>query len=228
MPSPSMFSSRTDYTTRVNEIENYLSFVSELEASTVSLVFSADSSLGVNDARIWLRTLRASCFLLIYNLMESTMKNSVEAIFSDLALHSTIYDDCRIEIKKVVLSNFRIMSTDKAVNELAIIAKDVVVKSFDKTKVFSGNVDAQRIREISRRYGFSRPSADGSKLVDIKVHRNDLAHGNKSFGAIGRDYVASDITTIFQGVQTYLVSAMDNIEHYIENKHYLAAIAPTS
>lgn len=226
-----MLDVRRDFSTRVLEIKNYLDFASEIDAGTIGFVFNPGSSLNAANADSWSKTLRASCFLLIYNLVESTMKNAIEAIFDDLKFHSVPFDDCREGVRRVVLNNFKAFSPDRALQSMAQIALDIVVKTFDKGRVFSGNIDSRKIDEVASQYGFTKPTGKGYHLQSIKNHRNDLAHGDKSFDEIGRDYVVTDIVTMFQDTQSYLESALDNVETYIDGRFYLtsiATIAPSS
>jgi hypothetical protein len=221
MPNLSMIEVRRDFNIRTAEIKNYLNFASEIDAGTISLQYNAESSLNPILAQAWSKTVRASCFLLIYNLVESTMKNAIAAIFDDLQSHSVPFDACREGIKKVVLNNFKALSPERALSELLQIALDVVIKTFNKDKIFSGNIDSRKISEIAATYGFATPIGQGHHLLTIKNHRNDLAHGDKSFDEIGRDYAIGDIVNMFTHTELYLQSALDNIELYIDNQVYL-------
>jgi hypothetical protein len=221
MPNLAMIEVRRDFNIRTGEIKNYLNFTSEIAAGTVTLQYNAGSSLNPIQAQAWSKTVHASCFLLIYNLVESTMKNAVAAIFDDLQSHAVPFDACREGIRRVVLNNFKALSPERALSELLQIALDVVIKTFDKDKIFSGNIDSRKISQIAETYGFAAPVGQGHHLLTIKNHRNDLAHGDKSFDEIGRDYVISDIVNMFVHTESYLKSALDNIETYIDNQVYL-------
>jgi HEPN superfamily protein len=65
---------------------------------------------------------------------------------------------------------------------------NVVIATFRKEELASGNVDARLIREIAKLYGFSVPSMKSDELLTVKTNRNDLAHGQKSFAEVGRDF----------------------------------------
>ena len=45
-----------------------------------------------------LKTFKASALLMLYNLMESSVTNAVEAIFDELEKQSVSFDQCREEI----------------------------------------------------------------------------------------------------------------------------------
>lgn len=221
MPSLAMIDVRRDFDVRANEIRNYLNFASEIDSGSIILSYSGSSLLSAVDAQLWSKTVRASCFLLIYNLVESTMKNAIAAIFDDLQNNSIPFDSCREGIRRVVLNNFKALSPERALQELITIALDVITKTFDKGKIFSGNIDSRKINEVSDIYGFARPVGIGHHLLAIKNHRNDLAHGDKSFDEIGRDYDISEIINMFDASKQYLESALNNIEVYIDTQTYL-------
>jgi hypothetical protein len=225
MPSLAMIEVRRDFNVRAAEIKNYLNFASEIDSGKLVLHYGAESTLSSGDALAWSKTVRASCFLLIYNLVESTMKNAVAAIFNDLQLHAIPFDACREGIRRVVLNNFKALSPERALGELLQIALDVVIKTFDKDKIFSGNIDSRKIVEVAGIYGFASPTGQGHHLLTIKNNRNDLAHGDRSFDDIGRDYDIEEIVTMFDLSKSYLESALTSIEHYIDNQTYLASAA---
>ena len=92
-------------------------------------------------------------------------------------------------------------------------------------KIFSGNVDAKKIKEIADKYGFSHQTdskftKNGAKLVTVKEKRNDLAHGEISFQECGKDYTIQDIIAIKNEVIKYLEEILNNIEQFLlQDKH---------
>ena len=181
---------KRDFVERKWEIRRYLKFVSSLDEKEIRL---ADRSLE-RDAyehlaeQELLKTLKANLFLLLYNLVEATTKNAIEAIFERLSRESVSFDVCRSELKQVVLRNLKGHSVDQIHVCMTSIAIDVVTKTFRKEQLFSGNVDAREIRKTAKKYGFNYPKIDGNELLTVKTNRNDLAHGDKTFSAVGADY----------------------------------------
>ncbi|MDJ0636882.1 MAG: MAE_28990/MAE_18760 family HEPN-like nuclease, partial [Xenococcaceae cyanobacterium MO_188.B29] len=97
---------------------------------------------------------------------------------------------------------------------------------FDKEKLFSGNIDARKIKQTAEIYGFSyktdpKKTQDGYDLLKIKTNRNDLAHGFKSFEEVGRDASADELLQIKKRVICYLREILQNIETYISKQEYL-------
>ena len=58
-------------------------------------------------------------------------------------------------------------------------------------------------------------------LLTIKVNRNDLAHGIKSFIEVGRDKTADELLEIKDKTISYLRRILKNIEIYLDNQEYL-------
>jgi hypothetical protein len=219
-----MIGVQLEFDRRVLEIEEYVKFLEKIESNQVLLTIPnsnspAFSSQEQNDL---LRTLKANAFLLLYNLVESTIVNAVEAIFDEFSTQGVSFDACRKEVQLIVLDNLKCHKTSKILPRLNAIAIDVVAKTFQKDRIVSGNVDARKIKEMAEAYGFLKPSADGDQLLTVKSNRNDLAHGVKSFSEVGRDFLASDISPIKTKVIHYLNTTLANIASYIRQREYLA------
>lgn len=215
-----------DFQDRVNEIESYFDFVLNVANGNTQLIKkgealeSAYSSQNQSDL---VRTFKATAFLLLYNLMESTVSNAVEAIFDELSSLTISYDDCRKEIRRVVLTNLKQQDVVEILPVLSRLSIDVVSKTFRKNKIVSGNVDAKKIRKVADEYGFAHPSADGTSLATIKSSRNDLAHGSKSFAEVGRDYTITQLIEMKDKAIDYLNAMLANVASYIIQQHYLSA-----
>ena len=94
-----------DFQERVEEINRYFAFLEKLEQETLQLSVLKDDGQRENiplDSQL-IKTLKANSFLLLYNLVESSMRNAVTAIFDELKNKKVSYNSVRIEIKKIVL-----------------------------------------------------------------------------------------------------------------------------
>jgi MAE_28990/MAE_18760-like HEPN len=217
-----------EFQERVAEIESYLDFVRTVSDGSTLLRRASDNTPAYTSASQdnLLRTFKASALLMLYNLMESSVKNSVESIFDELEKQTVSFDDCREEIRLVVLGNMKQHSAPKLLSMLSILTTDVVTETFRKADIFSGNIDAREIKGVARQYGFSEPKSRGDRLLTVKTQRNDLAHGSKSFAEVGRSFSVEDILQIKQDVIDYLREMLNNITAYLDAKSYL--IAPTT
>jgi hypothetical protein len=222
---------------RAKEVSKYFYFLKNLDQGSIQLSMGNSNNIKTKPIDDDLeKTLKATGYLLLYNLVEATMRNAIETIFDELKTQRVSFDDVREEIKKIVINHVRdkdIQSTDSLLINLRNISVDIVSITFDalvkkenKKRLFSGNVDAQEIRNTAKIYGFSyqtnkSKTRDGIDLLTIKTNRNDLGHGFKSFEEVGRDATADELLKIQKRVICYLREILKNVETYISNKEYL-------
>jgi hypothetical protein len=214
-----------DFQDRIGEIEAYFSFIDRIDNGSALLIEkgSHEPAYTMQERNDLIRTFKASAFLLLYNLMESTVSNAIEAIFDELANTDTPFDSCCQNIRRVILGNLKQHNPEEIVSNFNCLATDVVTKTFQKNKIVSGNVDARKIKDVAKEYGFAHPSADGTYLLTVKTSRNDLAHGSKSFAEVGREYSMNEIIIIKVKVIAYLNAMLSNVADYIDQQHYLNA-----
>jgi len=108
------------------------------------------------------------------------------------------------------------------------IAIEIIIAGFDEKDLFSGNIDARKIKQTANEYGFSSQTdyaktGKGADLLSIKSNRNDLAHGYKSFAEVGKDKTADELLEIKKKTVSYLREILQNIEQYLSNKEYLGS-----
>jgi len=217
-----------DFNTRVEEVNKYFHFLKELTAKNTKLTVleeNGNQTIKPIDPKLVI-TLKANGFLLLYNLVESTMRNAIEAIFEELKSRRVSFDSVRIEVKKIVLYNFKNRSPDDVHSRITDISTDIIKAGFNRRKLFSGNVNRDKIAKTAREYGFSchtdyTKTKHGENLDAVMEKRNDLAHGNKSFASVGRTVTIGDIVQIKDEVVEYLRQILINIENYLDNQEYL-------
>ncbi|MDZ7992312.1 MAG: MAE_28990/MAE_18760 family HEPN-like nuclease [Nostoc sp. EfeVER01] len=217
-----------DFDDRAQEVSRYFLFLKNLEQGSIKLSMGNAKNTKTKSINNDLeKTLKATGFLLLYNLVESTMRNAITTIFDEFQNKNISFDDATNKIKKIIIKNFKDNnSTDTLLQNINNISCDIISSSFDKEKLFSGNIDARKIRQTSEMYGFScttnsKKTKDGSDLLTVKTNRNDLAHGFKSFEEVGRDATADELLEIQKRVISYLKGILENIESYLSNKEYL-------
>jgi MAE_28990/MAE_18760-like HEPN len=216
-----------DFDTRVQEVDAYFLFLEELVSENTKLATVKDGTQEINVISKELsKTLKANGFLLLYNLIESSMRNAIEAIFNELQENRISFDVVRLEIKKVVLQNLKNRSPDNIHTRITDISLDIIMAGFQSRELFSGNIDKDEIVKTARKYGFSYDTdydktKHGQNLNLIMKNRNDLAHGNKSFAEIGRDTSIEDLLRIKTEVIEYIGQILRNIETYLNSQEYL-------
>lgn len=216
-----------DFNERCQEVSKYFVLLKNLEQETIKL------SMGKNDKprtkvvdSDLLKTLKASAFLLLYNLAESTMRNAIQAIFDELGSKKVSFDEIRPELKTIVLQNIKKRNPDKIKSKITAIALDIITVGFNKEELFSGNIDGKLIKKTAKQYGFShetdyQKTKNGEDLLTVKSNRNDLAHGIKSFAEVGKEQTADELIQIKDKVIRYLRQILQNIESYLAQQQYL-------
>lgn len=218
-----------DFNIRVREIDAYFKLLDSFINQDARLFFPNKQShkfKKLDDELI--KVMKANCFLLLYNLIESSIKLSITEIYDTITLKTKKYEDVKDEIRKIWISekykNFKDQGTEFIFTTMNHIADDIIDIKFKPEKVLSGNIDGMKIRKLSTTYGFSNKAhylaRDGVKLHQVKKQRNDLAHGAISFSQCGRQYTYDDLFEIKQQVITYLRSILNNIKIYLDNEYY--------
>lgn len=178
-----------------------------------------------------LHVLRAGTFLILYNLVEASARAAIQAIHDDMAAGRVPFGDLNVGIRREVVKGFKRKGDANVHHMMTDLPVDLVSASLDVDYHFSGNVDAKLIREIAERYSFSadtdkKKTRDGVDLLTVKSHRNDLAHGDKTFDEVGRSFTGRDLLEIAIRTVTYVEGILNNVVDYLEAEGYRAAPPP--
>jgi len=224
-----MISVLSDFERRVEEINIYFLLLENIEEKYAVLYFPKKRThkYQPHDTEL-IKILKANLFLLLYNLSESSIKQSLSEIYEQITDQQLKYDKVIDEIKKIWIdekhNNFRNKGTDNIFKVISNLAEEIIEIKFDSEKMISGNIDGRKIKEFSVKHGFSsivhKNTKDGIKLHQVKVQRNNLAHGNTSFAECGRNYTISDLREIKHEVIIYLRRILKNIEKYLIKRKY--------
>lgn len=218
-----MTNTRSEYNKRLDEVEIYFNALSFLDngSCTISCINIMGERLEMPVDENLSRILKANGFLLLYNLIEATVRKSIDAVFNAIHSNSPTYKKLTSELRKLWLKQ---ESKNASLDKIISIAESVLTNellSFREDCInISGNIDAQEIRKILKQFGGNEIS-DGRNLKTIKDKRNHLAHGEFSFSEIGKDYTIQDLVKYKDDAKEYLDKVLDEIKHYIENKNYL-------
>jgi MAE_28990/MAE_18760-like HEPN len=217
---------RDDFAIRKAQVSRYLEVVEQQELAT-------NAQAHVDGQAERLNVLRGGHFLILYNLVESSIRGAVEAIHDRIVTDRVPLQDLTDSIRRDVIRSFKSRCnpdehrdmTDVPV-ELVAIALDI-----DAGYPFSGNIDARKIREIGDIYGFStvtprETTRDGADLLTIKSIRNDLAHGIKSYDEVGRDHLVSDLKDLSDRSTAYIEAILIAVERFLVERRFLRPPEP--
>ena len=166
----------------------------------------------------FLKILKSNALLMIYNLVESTIMGGILEIYDELCqrgVSSQVYD------KKAHFNSYR----EKAIEIInAILSEDTIIMDRKATDI-SGNLDAEKIRQVCNEHGIVYQVDPGCRggfvLTDVKEKRNNLAHGTISFVECGRNYSIEDLEKIKNETILFLQGILSGMEDYYNNQRYL-------
>lgn len=213
---------KDEFERKIQEIEIFFELLENIELEEICL---KDDSILTDLNKI----LKASFFLMLYNMVESTMRESVIAIYDKIDSHGIPFNQLGSKLRKKILKDCKksYIGIDSLHNETGSdIARELLKASLSEKNLFSGNIDSDLIKATALQYGFSygtdpNRTRHGEKLQTIKEYRNDLAHGNTSFSEIGRSYSLNQLREYKEETIAYIEKIIENIEYYLNNRKYL-------
>ena len=228
-----MVSLRNYYAERKSDVKAYVTLIKRL-----------DAQMSPQKSR---RILRANVFILLYNLIESTIANCGQELnreFVDITT-AQIPDLTESIVNYWIEHTLTCYLTKKGTRiskqlryeNIKNLAKKISMPTSSLELEFNfegiGNLDYSEIKRIFNKYGIEtrlpkklyqkicRPRFDSKGILQfIKDTRNALAHGEKSFTEFG-DYSPEDIKKFAVTVFEYLECMIGKIEDFIQNKKYL-------
>ncbi len=233
---------REEFDKRISEIGIYFEILEAIELdkpklSSFDVIEERKKELIFDSQRI--NIFRASAFLMLYNLVESTIYNSIvlifEAINSEKHVPKLKYYDVIDEVKTYWLRN--IYKHDERMEKHTIINKfkEITDRIFNDSIILAstyirhgGSLDASTINETAKSLGVKlgyliknyKKETHGEALMEIKQKRNWLAHGEKSFAEIGQDYPFIRLDDWRKYIVEHLEKFILSIEDYIKNEDY--------
>jgi len=218
-----------EFESKVKEIDEYFSFIS----TTTHLERDFDETKIVKVSKTVQDVLKANLFLLLYNLVESSFKKSLESICIQITNDEITYVKVVPEIRKIWINkqykNFEstcvipreMQKSEFLMNKIDNIAEDIIDIKFDNE--LSGNVTTKQIKDLTTQYGLQSNEIlekEAKSLFIIKNKRNNLAHGNESFSECGRDYTLEKLEELKDESVDYMRFILGQIKAFIDDKQY--------
>lgn len=224
-----MQNTKNEFIKRLSEVNIYFETIELLDKGSCKFVcmdingIIIEKYIDPNLSKI----LKANGFLLLYNLIEATIRNSINAIINSVHAENMTFrmlsERLRIlwlnqEIRGLKDNSFNVKILREKMTDIStkILSDELLIFKNECVNI-SGNIDAQEIRNIAKQFGYSE-SRNGSGLLTIKEKRNKLAHGEFTFADVGQDYSVGDLLRFKQETEAYLNDVLSQIESYINNK----------
>lgn len=213
---------KKDFNQRIAHAKEYYSFLSFIDSNsdlTRCKIAIATNELEVSSEL--LKILKSTCYLILYNAIESAIYNCTEKIHSTIETEKISYGEASGEIQNLwsrccPSKNIKEIIDQVITNEPIIIEKKLVN--------ISGSIDVAKIREIQQAYGLHGPivktRSAGDSFLRIKNRRNKLAHGEVTFTTASNDTTVSELQTMIQDVESYLSSFLELVCDYLNETKF--------
>ncbi len=222
---------------RVVEVNKYFAFLKLLDEPQVSITLPQRTQRKVMPIDSHLhRMMKASSFLVLYNLVESTIRRALTEVYErieDKGAYANLTDKLRAEWIRQRCSPLRDpnVRSDTIESYAAQLIDEVLqggsIKLSQRGNSLrnTGNLDAKRIRELCDRHGIALQihytAKGGGELRTVKTKRNSLAHGDELFSEVGRDFTYGQLDEIKRQVIVYMRSVLRSIGRFVAEGHHL-------
>jgi hypothetical protein len=217
-----MINTKNEYNKRLSEVEIYFDALTLLDKGFCEIVCTdiegnqTEMNIDYNLSTI----LKANGFLLLYNLVEATIRNSINAIFESVHSKNITFKYLTDNLRELwIKQEIKNIKQEDIFNLLKKVLENELILFKAECINVSGNIDAQKIRDIARQFGYQE-SKNGRDLVTIKEKRNKLAHGEFTFSEIGKEYTVRELIDFKNNTKDYLDNVLLNIENYINNEGF--------
>ncbi|WP_142665967.1 MAE_28990/MAE_18760 family HEPN-like nuclease [Enterococcus faecalis] len=226
-----------EFEKRISEVEYYFfclrqlyTFNEQKQSETLKKKMKND----VYDFQDFLVILKANSFIVLYNLVEASVKNFIIGIYDEVAMQNLSYNDICDKLKKMWIdvyyndlshttTNYS-QHKEKAKKMIEFIIAENKVDFGDEVKL-SGNADLKQIKKMFDKHGMNIDSSviqnAGEGLLEVKNKRNHIAHGNISFIEGGRDSSITDLNQYKDEIIRFLNALNKEVSEYIDNQKYL-------
>lgn len=216
----------SNYKKRREDIEVYyafLRFLLSFETHRQRTIQNADTGESLIITQEMQCVAKAQSFILLYNLVESTVCDCLNAIYDAIQDDNLKYSNVSDEIKTMWLNHLKrngqpITTYDEdTLLNMSITFESLVVN-------ISGSLDFRKIQQVFSKHGCllndSKRDIIAQSFLVVKNKRNLLAHGNLSFSDCGAKCLMSDLQLFKQNIVEYMQDVVDKTHDYIARKAY--------
>jgi hypothetical protein len=188
----------------------------------------------VYDLRDFVVILKSNAYMMMYNMIESTTKEIVWAIYDQINSSDLTYEKVSLILQKL-WEKHQFLNLDsgnaktekykkKAHTIITNILDESPIRFYASNFKLSGNADFDKILEKMGGLGVNIDTSNIGQYKDelktIKDNRNKLAHGAISFIESGRDSSFKDIQDMAKHTETYLEQLIKDASNYTKKRLY--------
>ncbi len=230
-----MMSFDLDYVDSKSQIDLYFELIKQIEVNEYKKLIPNAGELEFEIQEELTKILKANAFLMLYNLIEGTIKNCLWEIFTAIKVEGIPYEMVRIEIQNMMLRSkvkleFKSKETSVATQIQSIISS--VLTDFHnllpnkKSQIVfeSGNLNVEHIQTAFHGHGLNKVAKNHQTQEEaFKVtvrNRNSLAHGDLTFKECGKLYSYTDLEIYKDYIFDYLNRSISETEQFLQAKLY--------
>jgi hypothetical protein len=236
---------KSGFRARCREITSYLDLLQFVEESGSNVV-SRDGAAQFQIDTTTRHVLKASVFVHLYNLVESTVTECLSRVAQEIRDSGLTYRDINEDWQKCWLREIgqtaEVVNPDVRLRALLRICNDVLRTTpiTVKPKISGGSLDDSRIERLLGRHGVCFPIStklqtaikkhvvdDNGPLKLVRIRRNELAHGLSSFGDCGRSVSIRDLRDWTAVVLWYLKQLISEFDRHLKSNGFKAATPAT-
>lgn len=231
-----MLSVKQAFDDRVDEINLFYKLLDDIIKKEGQLIFPNEVDRRENLDIKLISILKSSATLQLYNLIESTITNSLKFVHDTFTREEILYENLSDEIQKIwirfhydyfkvtsnekdVLHNLKVLVDTWAHNSVPIRLPFTEYIKYNTGSNFSGNLDAKEIRKISEKYGIDFDEKC-DEIRRVRDKRNKLAHGELSFEEMGRSDTIEYMTNLKDKTIAFLNLFLDSVDNYLSDSKY--------
>jgi len=244
--NPILNSAYLDYIDKCEEVNDFFTLIDFLE-STKNISVMGNDKISAEEKQIVLDrsligTIQSSSFLLLYNLIESTMTAAIDAIYKNLQhleqQHQNVPNlfifNLKENLRKSLIKQYAGIFSIEGIKVLSdnkrSFFSSVISNGYDKKNLFNGNIDYSQIDDIARnQFGFKVKPVNGNlydtnHILAVKNKRNNLAHGSQTFTEVSQYLAVGELKQHLDSVINLLNGVFSSIENYLVNQSYLEPV----
>lgn len=227
------------YNERKDEIRNFIKFMESLEElesengnNSLINTFLLQNSMNYQTL---INILKSNLSLMIYNIIEFSVSNLLDGLYTKIFAQRLTYDDVSKELKNLWHEAQYRGSRDPNASFNTFINKSKYIvdwitgkkplqKISPKNTMPGGNLDGTALEKVFKSHGIEINSKSPNYRPDIfnniKINRNNLAHGSFSFSDALKDSSISDLKKKSEFVLNFIDELVITVKEYAEKESY--------
>lgn len=171
--------------------------------------------------------LKANLFVMLYNKVEFFFREFIFSIYDEILDRNVLFFQLKPHIQQIITDY--LFSKDSTKQKKYDLIKNLFENHItdykpEKANIANGNIDGKLIKKVLEQYKIN-PSpvycTGDVKLHTLKNIRNELAHGEKSFSATGKQYSVNQVKQLKEDIERIFLALQDELEIFLNDKHYL-------